>query len=138
MCSKLGNGKITTFKTNTSRLSTLEKHDECMGYWTPYVYSAVKGAVTNENTKLEEELFWWSGFPVNRSDFSAILYRVEKGTFWNIAPDREECLICNTSLKTEYTLRGNCKNSFLSNSNHYKTNTFNKYLGFFGNRAIIW
>ena len=138
MCSKLGNGKITTFKTNASRLSPLREHDECTGYWTPYVYSAVKGVVTNENTKLEENLLWWPGYPVNRSDFSTILYRVGKGVFWNIAPNREECLVCNTSLKTEYTLRGNCKHSFLGNSKHYKTNTFNKYLGFFGNRVIIW
>ena len=136
MCSKLGNGKITTFPT--SRLNTLKDDKECSGYWSPYEYSVVDGVVTNENTKLEEELVWWPGFPVNFSDFSTILFSVEKRKFWNIAPNREECLICNTSLKTEYTLRGNCKNSLLVNSNNYKTNTFNKYLGFFGNKVIIW
>ena len=128
MCRKLGNGKISTFQASSNG-------NEYDGYWTPYIYFVVEGYVRNEITKLKEELLWWPGFPVNRSDFSTIIYK--KKYFWNVAENREECLICNTSLKTEYTLRGNCKYSFLGNLN-YKTNTFNKYLGFFGKRATIW
>ena len=138
MCSKLGNGKITTFSANVSIMNTSSIDDnECERYWTPYSYSVEEGKVTDEITKLEEKLFWWRGFPVNISDSSEILFYPEEGQFMNTVQKKEECLICNTSLKTMYTLRGNCKNSFLGNSN-YKTNTLNKYLGFFGKRVTIW
>ena len=133
MCSKLGNGKISTFHTNASK----DNNNECSGYWTPYLYSLMEGIVTNEITKLEEELLWWPGYPKNSSGFSTIMFSLTQKYFWNMDKYREECLICNTSLKTEYTLRGNCKYSFLGNFD-YKANNFNKYLGFFGKSVIIW
>ena len=135
MCSKLGNGKITTFQT--SYASRSNDGNECTDYWTPYLYSLAEGTVTNEITKLEEDIVWWPGYPKNRSDFSTILFRVTKRYYYNVAKIREECLTCNTSLKTKYTLRGNCKYSFLGNF-IYKANNFKKYFGFFGEKVIIW
>ena len=135
MCNKLGNGKITTSFTDTII------DNECYGYWSPYVYSADEGLVRNENdnAKLAEELPWMPGmYPVNITGWSNIVLHPEKGFFENLdgRANREECLICNTSLDTEYTLRGNCKYSFLGNFN-YKTNIFNKYIGFLAEKVTI-
>ena len=100
--------------------------------------SIFEGIVTNEITKLEEELLWWPGYPANITDYSNVLFHPEKRYFKNFKNEvMEECMICNTSLKTIYNLRGSCKHSFLGNS-FYKANTFNKYLGFFGEKVTIW
>ena len=138
MCRYLGNGIIASFPSNTSIFNRLKGVNVCRRYWSPYSYSLVDGIVINENTLLEEELLWSSGFPVNITDSSNVIFFPEERHYINKNEDMEECLICNTSLKTEYTMRGNCKYSFLGNFK-YKTNTFNnKYLGFFGGRVAIW
>ena len=137
VCNKLGKGKLSSFLNNSSRLDLLKDDSKCFKYWTPYLY--IDGKVRNFNTKLEGEFPWWPGFPVNIANWSNILFYTAKNVFAN-TPDnseREECLICNSSLKSEYILRGNCKYSILGNFN-YKANTFKKYLGFFGKRVTIW
>ena len=136
MCSKLGNGKIS-FLTSRSK-----EDNDCVRYWSPYRYSVMEGIVwnENENTELEEKLLWGPGYPANITDRSNIVFEPKKGYFQNIfatVESLEECLICNTSLKTEYTLRGNCEYSFLGNFK-YKANNINKRLEFAGKRVTIW
>ena len=137
MCRKLGNGKIS-YPTNRSR-----EDNDCAKYWSPYSYSVAEGIVRNENenTTLEKSLLWWPGFPVNITDWSNIVFYRKERYFVNVKSKVEDgseaCLICNTSIKTKYTLRGNCKFSFLGNFN-YKANTINTHMGFFGKRVIIW
>ena len=115
----------------------LDKDNECLFFWTPYVYSQIEGIVKNENTAVKEKLLWLSGFPVNHTERSEVLFSQERGNFINHAPDYEACLVCNTSLKTSYTMRGNCKYSLLGNLK-YSAHMNNKYLAFFGDSVIIW
>ena len=89
----------------------------------------------NENTELLEKLQWYPGFPVNVTDWSKVVFNPKERYFENVE-DVEECLVCNSSLKTEYSLRGNCEYSFLGNFK-YKANTIDKHLGFAGKRVII-
>ena len=130
MCSKLGNGKISS--------PTYRSKENCVRYWSPYRYIITEGIVwnENENTELIEKLQWYPGFPVNITDWSNIVFNPKDKYFENVE-DVEECLICNSSLKTEYSLRGNCEYSYLGNFK-YKANTINKHLGFAGKRVIIW
>ena len=135
ICSKLGNGKITSFSINTNGNQD-NFENECDRYWTPYVYSLTKGIVRNENTDVEDEVLWWPGYPANITDWSGIIYYQERKLFLNSPTDSAECLICNTSLKTIYTMRGNCKYSLLGNLK-YSAYMNNKYMGFFGEGVII-
>ena len=144
MCSKLGDGKITSLN-NTSISSSGKSLDlkygvfdkECERFLTPYIYSEIEGIVRNENTGEEENLKWIPGFPVNRSGWSNVLFYREQRNFENHVNHRELCLVCNTSLKTIYTMRGNCKYSLLGNLK-YSAYMNDKYLGFLGDDVSIW
>ena len=144
MCQKLGNGKITSLN-NTSSPSSGENlelkygvfDDECDRFATPYEYNEIEGIVINENTAKEEILRWLPGYPVNHSGWSNVLFHREQRNFENRNYYTEVCLVCNTSLKTTYTMRGNCKYSLLGNLK-YSAYMNNKYLGFFGDSVSIW
>ena len=146
MCSKLGSGKITSLNHTYDTTLISEKSlnikygvvdNECERFLTPYVYNEIEGIVRNENTGEEEILKWIPGFPVNLSGWSNVLFYREQRNFENHVNHKELCLVCNTSLKTIYTMRGNCKYSLLGN---YKYSAYmnNKYLGFFGDYVSIW
>ena len=55
--------------------------------YSKYFYSVEKGIVTNENTKLEEDLLWWPGYPANITDYSNVLFHPEKRYFKNEGQD---------------------------------------------------
>ena len=144
MCMKLGNGEITSLKKPLSPSSgkslDIKYGDfdrDCERFWTPYVYSKNEDIVRNENTEVEEKLRWLPGVPVNHSGWSDVMFYREKGYFENHAGYNEACLVCNTSLKTIYTMRGNCKYSLLGNLK-YSAYMNHKYLGFFGDSVTIW
>ena len=130
ICSKLGNGKISS--------PTYKSKEDCVRYWSPYRYIVMEGMVwnENENTELLEKLQWYPGFPVNITDWSKVVFNPKERYFENVE-DVEECLVCNSSLKTEYSLRGNCEYSFLGNFK-YNANNINKHLEFAGKRVLIW
>lgn len=101
------------------------------------MYSQNEVIVRNENTEVEEKLLWLPGYPVNHTEWSVVLFSPKRGNFVNHAKYREACLVCNSSLQTIYTMRGNCKYSLLGNLK-YTASMNNKYLGFFGDRVNIW
>lgn len=144
MCMKLGNGKITSLKNSSSpssgkslKIKYGDVDEDCKKFWTPYLYSKNEEIVRNENTNVEEKLRWLPGYPVNHSGWSAVSFHREIKYFENEAHFKEECLVCNTSLKTIYTMRGNCKYSLLGNLK-YSAYMNHKYLGFFGDSVTIW
>ena len=144
MCLKLGNGKITSlnYSSNQSSGKGLDiKYgvfdNECETFLTPYVYSEIEGIVRNEYTTEEEKFRWLPGYPINGSEWSAVQFHREGGYFENQPHYSEACLVCNTSLKTIYTMRGNCKYSLLGNLK-YSAYMNNKYLEYFGGSVSIW
>ena len=144
MCKKLGNGKITSLINSSNMSKSLNiKYGvfdhECRKFWTPYVYSNSEGIARNENTGAQEILGGWiPGFPENYTGSSDVIFLRETRNFENLAGNSiEVCLVCNTSLKTTYQMRGNCKHSLLGNRK-FIANMNNKYLGFFGDGIRIW
>ena len=141
MCYKIGKGQITSISnpSNSSSdksLSMKYGDSECEKFWTPYIYSEMEGTAKNEYTEAEEKLSWLPGTPVNNTGWPNVFFYPAKRYFETTDQYSEYCLVCNTSLKTIYTMRGNCKYSLLGNLK-YSAYMVNKYLGFFGNSVII-
>ena len=108
VCFKLGNGEISSTRNP-------DYIEECEDIWTPYLYSQMQGIAINEYSNEKVSINWCDGMPLNRTNFIQVLFDNLKGCYENTnsVAFYEYCTICNSSLKTIYTMRGNCKSSIL-------------------------
>ena len=108
VCFKLGNGEISSTRKP-------EYIEECEDIWTPYLYSQTQGITINEYSNEKVSINWCDGMPLNRTHFVQVLFDTLKGCYENTneVAFHEYCTICNSSLRTIYTMRGNCKSSIL-------------------------
>ena len=114
MCFKIGNGQIASPGNDDSR-ENWKIYDDCEMFWTPYLYDEDSGSVEKEYSHDEKvRLNWLQGFPVNGTPgWQNVIFYPARKYFENAEDHKEICLVCNTSLKTIYTMRGNCKYSLL-------------------------
>ena len=112
VCSKLGNGEIST-------LNHPIQINECVVFWTPYLFSLKEEIAYNEYSREPVSLQWCDGMPYNDTKFDHIVYHKLNGCYENKYSDGkyEYCTVCNSSLGVIYKMRGNCKYSILG-QNH--------------------
>ena len=154
ICSKLGNGEISSVQ-NPFYI------EECEDLWTPYLYSQMKGKTINEYSHENVSINWCDGMPLNRTNFDQVTFDNLKDCYENTnrVALYEYCTICNSSFKTIYTMRGNCKSSILGlhletmktsnfknidclsfcagNYNYHAYNSPGSYYGFYGSGINI-
>ena len=108
VCSKLGNGELSSVQ-NPYHI------EECEDLWTPYLYSQMKGITMIEYSHEKVSINWCDGMPLNRTNFDQVLFDNVMGCYQNTnrVALYEYCTICNSSSRTIYTMRGNCKSSIL-------------------------
>ena len=119
---KVGNGKISSTRNP-------DYIEECEDIWTPYLYSQLQGIAINEYSNEKVSINWCDGMPLNRTNFVQVLFDNLKGCYENTnsVAFYEYCAICNSSLKTIYTMRGNCKSSILGPKKTFKKKISFKY-----------
>ena len=95
--------------------------NECVDFWTPFLFSLKKEITYNEYSKEPVSLQWCDGMPYNDTKFDHIVYHKLKGCYENKYSDGlyEYCTVCNSSSRVIYKMRGNCKSSILGQNHQY-------------------
>ena len=137
-CRKYGpNGNISKPMNIVDMYKDFSTFKPCRFFWTPYTDKYTEGRYVDENSnETMNEIQWQPGQPDGGILENFVGFRPPIKTFNDLPNGRKECVSCEISRSTAFTMRGACENSYLETI--YFPTICRGYIGFIGNMIFIW